>query len=229
MTAFSLENVNVALDSDSVILQFYPAFCEAFAEALGRPPVVAKEVFDLRERFGLSEEENNVVWRHFEATRRWSNLEPMPGAERAIKKLRRAKANLHVVSGIPQRLRAARLENFSHFNFVPDTLQCVGSGRASKEAALRLVAPKAYGEDRVEHLHAAQFIPHLALLTGEAPAEQYPVPGARVDCLADGIEPWVDALIEHPEWLFAPRSAPIDLRSLIAAPAAAPAPRPRAR
>jgi len=213
MIADLLPNKNIVLDSDSVILAFYPAFCEAFEAVLDRPATVMQPLFGLQERFGLTPEENNAVWRHFEREGYWGKLKPMPGAPDAIAELTREGFVVHVVSGVPPRITADRLRNFDMFGFKPASFHAAGSGRAEKRTIIEKINPIAFVDDRKEHGHSVQFVPHLAWVMGESPAEQYPVSGARIDVIADDLPQWVNYFLADPVAALKRRAEPVDIRA----------------
>lgn len=188
---------DLVLDTDGVVLDFLSAFERHSSEVLGRRISTSpRREHDLALRYGMSQHETELCWKSFDAAGLWRDLEPLPGAIRAVNALVDAGYSIHVVTGIPHELSEHRLFNFERYGFRPAGIRCVGSGTASKRAEISSISPTVFVDDRLEHIHENHEVPLLVWV--DHGDEQPSSSGRGHDVRVSALSEWVDDFLSHP-------------------------------
>jgi uncharacterized HAD superfamily protein len=147
----------IALDCDGVLLDFLTHWEKMAAYALGRTISVAKDTYDLKMRYGLTQDEIEHVMEIFVKEDGWSNLPPLPGAIDGAIALQQAGHRVVVVTAIDEEFTSHRLDNFKKHGFTPDHMYCVGAKAGhTKTAAYEIEQPVAVVDDRLTYLNEAK-------------------------------------------------------------------------
>lgn len=156
-----IDDSRVVLDVDGVLLDFDDGFSKVGAEVLGRPVIRRTRFFDLTVRYGLTPAELANVWSAMDDHPcGWSSIQLLPGASEAFQMLKSHGRSIHLVTGIPQKLAETRLANFALHGLSPDSIDCVGDGKASKLEHVLKHAPGMFVDDRLRLLYESDFVPN---------------------------------------------------------------------
>lgn len=161
-----IKRKTIVLDVDGVLLKFTPAFDQAAAIYLKReinPPVNNHGIstYDLMERINGTIDEVENILQFMLDSGMYAEFEPLPGAEEAIKSLKRAGFKIVICTALPDSAKEMRLLNLKNaLNFVPDEAYFVGMGHSKKEALLK-INPDVYVDDRIKYLQEASHVEHL--------------------------------------------------------------------
>ena len=150
-----------ALDADGVLLDCDKAFRQVGEDLLQRPLFIQNNAYAFHDRYGISKNDvHNVFDRMIDHPQGWRGMPLMPGADQAFLMLQEH-YDVHVVTAIPERLRAHREENLAAFGLYPTTIHCTGDFSSSKQAIMQQLRPIGFVDDRLWHLHEVDFIDHL--------------------------------------------------------------------
>lgn len=157
----SISENAAAVDVDGVLLDFDRAFATVGSSALGRPLIKRNTSYYLAERYGLGPAEVSRVWAAMDDhPMGWQGMPLLPGAANAMSRLKRLGLNLHIVTGINERLVQTRLANLLAHSIEVDSIDCVGEGHQSKVASLLKYRPIMFVDDRLRLLEEADFVPY---------------------------------------------------------------------
>lgn len=160
MRYLKINQHRAVIDCDGVVLNFDASFSKVACDVLGRDVPKACSAYSLDQRYGLSKAEFTRVWDAMDDhPSGWAGLELLPGADKALKRLRSQGMEIHMVTGIEDRRAPQRLANLALYGIEIDGLECVGNGAASKAVHLARIAPVMYVEDRLHLLHESDFVP----------------------------------------------------------------------
>ncbi len=188
----------IVLDADGVILHFIDKFRECAEDVVGRALQCDNRAYALDEVLGITREEVDQVWRAFSQTRGWANIEPLPGAQSAIRDLEREGYEIHVVTAIPEEFRSDRIHNFRNFGFSPSSVHCAKHGHDGKSEPIAKLDPLVFVDDRLEHLHGSQHVPVLVWI--DLGQTQNPLPECRHDVTVSSLREWTDVFLANPEF-----------------------------
>lgn len=151
------------LDVDGVLLNFIQAFEEvahSMSKELGIDIKIAEDKYHLTGRLGITQEQENEIWKKFAETGKWANLNPLPGVIEAIDAINKAGWEVYIVTAIEPEFAEQRLSNLKHLGLVPKEIHCVGYGN-DKQKIIDEIDPDVFVDDRLEHLHRAKKAYHL--------------------------------------------------------------------
>lgn len=150
-----------ALDVDGVLLNFDHSFAIVAEKTLGRPMRKLNAAYDLRKRYGLTQDEINLVWEEMKIhPNGWRGMLELEGARESFATLREMGYRIELVTAISKEFEQMRLDCLAQYGMIPDGIHCVGGHDASKIDVLRELAPELIVDDRLSHLLPATFIPH---------------------------------------------------------------------
>ena len=148
----------VALDCDGVLLDFLAHFKNMSEKALDRPLQYQKNVYNLQERFGLSEKELKHAMGHFYKTG-WDSLPAIQDAVTSAIRLQESGFRVVVVTALPEEFKTERLKNLKDHGFTPNEIYCVGVHNGhTKAEAFHVEQPIAVADDRLIYLKEAKSV-----------------------------------------------------------------------
>lgn len=153
--------MQVVLDVDGVVLDFYRGAARVLEEMLGRPMVKVDDRPATRYRYGLTMEEYQqmrVVMRTH--PHGWGNLPVLPGAVDAIERLIAQGAEVSFLSSCGQALFELRRANLDLLGLSHCPLICVEDGdKNAKGVVLQELRPQVFVDDHMKMLSQAPFVP----------------------------------------------------------------------
>lgn len=148
--------MRIATDVDMVLLDFDVTWRQAAEACLQQhlPPV--RDVYRLKDRYGLSEDQAQAVWAYFHAEDYWDRCHPIPESVAALQDCLAAGYEVHAVSAIASKDHASRTRQLAALGLSGVTLHATGSADISKESLLRTIQPAFYADDCWSHCHEAR-------------------------------------------------------------------------
>lgn len=145
-------NTIACVDADCVILDFISQWERAVEERLGRKIGIQSNHYQLGIRYGLTEDETNIVWDHFNQNDLWATIPEIPGAVDAVKKLQSYDYQVHIITRIEQIRLNSRMDNFEAIGLPMLPVHIV---KESKEPILRRLGAHVFFDDNPEHINEA--------------------------------------------------------------------------
>ena len=149
-----------ALDADGVLFDCDKSFRVVGSAHLGRELTKLNNQYDLRFRYGVTEEEvNDIFQAMLQHEHGWGGMELMPFAKEAFLILQED-YDIHIVTAISEDIRALREESLNRYGLFPKAIHCAGHHAASKFDILKSINPVGFVDDRLRHLYESDFIEH---------------------------------------------------------------------
>lgn len=162
------ENIKtVAFDVDGVILDFHKGFENAALSVLGRAIYEHNKSYDLSVRYNISREERLAIWNYIDEVE-MSNFPLIEGAAEVFNFFKNElNVKVPIVTGIYDKSKQKRIENLEKHGIIVEDIYCVGNGMSSKRDFLKKLNPQIFFDDRLQHLHEANFIPNRVWINSQ--------------------------------------------------------------
>lgn len=146
--------MKVALDIDGVLLDF-DSHWQTFTELLlGRPLPRLNNEYDLRSRYGLSEQESKLAWEAFYDQGQWAQILPYRCAIDAIDDFHLSGHTLLCITAAPRDVEVQRRKSLQNLGLDAHHIEFIGyhhDGNTKHEALLRH-QPDVFIDDQLYNL-----------------------------------------------------------------------------
>lgn len=183
----------IILDVDGVLLNFIEKFSEVVQETVQRPLVINEFEYNLSKRFGISEEEEILVWQRFADAGCWEKLNPLQGVIEAVQKINALDYDVYIVTAIDGLFVEQRRTNLEKIGLNPVEIYCAGYNK-SKLDFFNIIQPDIIVDDRLENLHVAPDCFHLVWIQDQVEQHNIKEDG-RVDISVSSLKEWVDNIL----------------------------------
>lgn len=183
----------IVLDVDGVLLNFIDAFdqvAHTLKDEFGKELELNKNLYHLTHRLGITQEQENIVWKKFAEIGMWENLDPLPGVIDAVKKIKDADFDIYIVTAIDEKNKEARMKNLEKIGVIPKEIHCVGYGQ-NKIDIINKINPDVFIDDRLEHLHNAECAYHLVWIEDDVVQHNHK-DDRGVDVAVTSLKEWTD-------------------------------------
>jgi hypothetical protein len=180
----------IILDVDGVLLNFIERFTEVVLDTVKRELTINDVEYNLTKRFGISEQEEQLVWQRFADSGSWEKLEPLAGVIESVKKINALDYDVYIVTAIEGLFVEQRRANLEKIGLNPIEIYCAGYNK-SKQDYFELINPDIIVDDRLENLHVAPECFHLVWIKDQVEQHNLKEDG-RVDVSVSSLKEWVD-------------------------------------
>lgn len=188
----------VALDADGVLVSFLGGFEYAVEKVIGKPIERQSLVWSLQHAYALTDKEYGAAWDIFKTEHLYSSLPSMPGALDAVKLLKEAGFDVHVVTAIMPEYLEDRKLNLNKLGFDPTHVHATGGAggevHGCKIAALKEIQPLMFADDQLKYLKDSPFVPVRAWINTE-PAQIVAVDDVcythKAESLLEFVQQWL--------------------------------------